>query len=95
MTTELPVEHDPHDPYRLYTRAEAAEFLRITPQWLTTLTSSGQVYSIKSGRRRLYPRAALTAYVRGERFVDSLEGDDTTTWPPTPSVFGMLDGGDQ
>lgn len=80
-------EPDRLDPYALYTRDEAAEFLRITKAWLTELTKTGQLYSIKSGRRRLYPRAALTAYVRGERFVDSLEGDDTSTWPPTPSVF--------
>lgn len=85
-------EPDQLDPYRLYTRDEAAEFLRITPAWLTELTKSGQLHSIKSGRRRLYPRAALTAYIRGERFETGISGDDTSTWPATPSIFS---GGDQ
>lgn len=81
-------EHDPHDPYHLYTRDEAAEFLRITTTWLTELTKTEQVHSIKIGRRRLYPRAALTAYIRGETFDAGISGDDPATWPPTPSMFG-------
>lgn len=85
-------EPDQLDPYHLYTRDEAAEFLRITPQWLTELTKTGQIHSIKSGRRRLYPRAALTAYIRGEKFPEGIGGEDTSTWPPTPSMFA---GGDQ
>ena len=82
-------EPDLTDPYRLYTREEAATFLRITPAWLTELTNTGQLYSIKSGRRRFYPRAALTAYIRGERFdpTGGLDGDDTASWPATPSMF--------
>lgn len=80
-------EPDLTDPYRLYTREEAATFLRITPAWLTELTNTGQLHSIKSGRRRFYPRAALTAYIRGERFETGISGEDTTTWPPTPSIF--------
>lgn len=83
-------ELDRHDPYRLYTRDEAADFLRITTAWLTELTKSGQVYSIKSGRRRLFPRAALTAYIRGESFNTGVDADDTSTWPPTPSIFSGL-----
>lgn len=82
-------EPDVTDPYHLYTREEAAQFLRCSRAWLTELTSSGRVYSIKSGRRRLYPRAALTAYVRGEQFHGGgLPDDDGETWPPTPSLFG-------
>ena len=82
-------EPDRTDPYKLYTRAEAAEFLRITTAWLTELTNTEQIHSIKIGRRRLYPRAALTAYIRGERFdpTGGLHGDDTASWPATPSMF--------
>lgn len=77
------------DPYRLYTRSEAAHFLRVSEKWLDELVKRGQLYSITSGRRRLFPRIALTAFIRGEKFVPegSLDADDTTTWPPTPSIF--------
>lgn len=84
-------EPDRIDPYKLYTRVEAAEFLRITTAWLTELTNTEQIHSLKIGRRRLYPRAALTAYIRGERFDAGMSGEDTSTWPPTPSMFaGMI-----
>lgn len=84
-------EPDRVDPYKLYTRAEAAEFLRITTAWLTELTNTEQIHSLKIGRRRLYPRAALTAYIRGERFETGVAAEDTSTWPPTPSMFaGMV-----
>lgn len=83
-------EPDRVDPYKLYTRAEAAEFLRITTAWLTELTNTEQVHSIKIGRRRLYPRAALTAYIRGERFETGVHAEDTSTWPPTPSMFATV-----
>lgn len=85
-------EHDPHDPYKLYTRMEAAEFLRITPAWLTELSKTGAIYCVASGRRKLYPRAALTAYIRGEKLSSvDLDSDDLTTWPPTPSIFGVTE----
>lgn len=77
------------DPYRLYARNEAAAFLRVSEKWLDELVKAGKLYSITSGRRRLFPRAALTAYIRGEQFAPDggLSGDDTTTWPATPSMF--------
>lgn len=83
---------DQIDPYRLYTREEAAEFLRISEKWLDELVKRGELYSITSGKRRLFPRAALTAYVRGETFSShgGVDGDDTSTWPPTPSIFGGI-----
>lgn len=82
-------ELDRIDPYRLYTRGEAAHFLRVSEKWLDELVKRGDVYSITTGKRRLFPRVALTAYIRGERFnpSGSIEGDDVTTWPPTPSIF--------
>lgn len=77
------------DPYRLYTRMEAAQFLRVSEKWIDELVKAGKLYSITSGKRRLFPRAALTAYIRGEQFAPrgGLSGDDTTTWPATPSMF--------
>lgn len=82
-------EADKTDPYRLYTRSEAANFLRISDKWLDELVKRDEIYSITSGKRRLFPRVALTAYIRGERFsaTGSIDGDDTATWPPTPSMF--------
>ena len=85
-------EPDRVDPYKLYTREEAAEFLRITTAWLTELTNTEQIHSLKIGRRRLYPRAALTAYIRGEKFDTGVGGEDTSTWPPTPSMFATAAG---
>lgn len=82
-------ESDRIDPYRLYTRAEAAAFLRVSDKWLDELVKRGELYSITTGKRRLFPRVALTAFIRGERFAPDggIEGDDVTTWPPTPSIF--------
>lgn len=82
-------ELDRIDPYRLYTRSEAAHFLRVSEKWLDELVKRDDVYSITSGKRRLFPRAALTAYIRGETFSPDggIDGDDVTTWPPTPSMF--------
>lgn len=82
-------EADRTDPYRLYTRAEAASFLRVSEKWVDVLVKRGELYSITTGKRRLFPRVALTAFVRGEKFAPDgeLEGDDVTTWPPTPSIF--------
>lgn len=82
-------EPDPVDPYKVYTRADAAAFLRISMRWLDQLVARGDVYAVQSGKRRLFPRAALTAYLRGERFdpTGGLDGDDTAGWPATPSIF--------
>lgn len=82
-------EPDPVDPYRVYTRDEAAEFLRLSIRWLDQLVQRGDVYAVRSGKRLLFPRAALTAYLRGERFdpTGGLDGDDTASWPATPSMF--------
>ena len=39
-------------------------------------------------RTRLFPRAALTAYIRGEKFDPAaLAAHDLQTWPPTDSLF--------
>lgn len=77
------------DPYHLYTRREAAEFLRVSEKWLDALVKAGEIYSTTSGRRRFFPRVALTSYIKGQKFAPDggLEGDDVTSWPPTPSVF--------
>lgn len=86
------IDPDRIDPYRLYNRADAARFLQISEKWLDTLVKRGEVYNITTGKRRLFPRVALTAFIRGETFDPSgeLQGDDVTTWPPTPSMFNEL-----
>lgn len=84
---------DPVDPYRLYSRQEAAEFLRVSVKWLDEMVKRGELYNVRTGKRRLFPRAALVAFVRGETFSPqgSIDADDTTTWPPTPSIFNKGD----
>ena len=49
------LELDRTDPYALYTRQEAADFLRVSVGWLHELINSGQLHTIKVGRRRLVP----------------------------------------
>lgn len=81
-------EYDPIDPYRLYTRDEAADFLRVSVKWLDVIAVRGDLYSVRSGRRRLFPRYALTAYIKGEEpEVGGLTSDDDTEFPPTRSIF--------
>lgn len=70
------------DPYQLLTRAEAAEHLRCRPEYITELTQSGRLYSIRIGKRVLVPRAALEAYIRDDDF----DGGDGC-WPPTMAMF--------
>lgn len=81
------LELDRTDPYALYTRQEAADFLRVSVGWLHELINSGQLHTIKVGRRRLVPRASLTAYIRGDRLDGGLEADALDHWPPTVSMF--------
>lgn len=83
-------EIDHTDPYALYTREEAARFLRVSLGWLHEMINAGQLHTIKVGRRRLIPRASLTAYIRGEKMDQGLEGDALDHWPPTASIFSAL-----
>ena len=80
-------ELDHADPYALYTRDEAAQFLRVSVSWLHELIKSGQLHTIKVGRRRLIPRASLTAYIRGDKLEGGLDADALDHWPPTVSMF--------
>lgn len=61
---EAPVQTIPER--RLYPIAEAAEQLGgITERMLWTLVARGDIKSVKVGRRRLIPAAALDSYVAG------------------------------
>lgn len=82
-----PVELDHIDPYALYTRQEAADHLRVSLGWFNELIKSGQIHTIRVGRRRLVPRASLTAYIRGDRVANELDADAADHWPPTVSLF--------
>jgi excisionase family DNA binding protein len=44
-------------------RPEAAEYLRVGLSYLAELTASGEVPSLKLGRRRLYRRADLDRWL--------------------------------
>lgn len=52
-------------PAVLYDVDEAAEALRLSRSALYELIRSGRLRSVKSGRRRLVPVAALAEYVAG------------------------------
>lgn len=83
MTTE-------RDPYELLTRPEAAEALRINVSYLTHLTQTGQLHSVRIGRRVLIPRLSLEAFIRGEPS-PAQDGN----WPGTPSMFNRNDDEEQ
>lgn len=51
----------------LYTAEEAAKELRIGRTQMFALMGSGRIASVKIGRSRRVPRAALDAYVEGLR----------------------------
>lgn len=72
------------DPYQLLTRNEVAEHLRCTPEYVTELTRSRKLHSIRVGKRILVPRVALEAYIRGDKFTDT-DGQ----WPPTTALFDL------
>lgn len=50
------------DPYAV-TRAEAAEFLRVTTRQIDKLVAAGAVPSAKVAGRRLIPYAALVRFI--------------------------------
>lgn len=55
----------PAVPALLYGVDEAAEALRLSRSVLYELIRSGQLRTVKQGRRRLVPVAALEEYVNG------------------------------
>lgn len=73
------------DPYELFRRDEAAEYLRINMSHLSKLTREKRIYSVRIGRRVLYPRAALEAFIRGEHY----DGDGR--WPGTDAMIPATD----
>jgi len=70
------------DPYALLTRAEAAEHLRVTKNYVSELTRSGRLHSVRMGKRVLVPRCSLERFIRGEAATET-----DNQWPPTPSMF--------
>lgn len=81
----------------LYTVPETCDMLRVSRTTLYRLTKAGRLYSVAVGKRVLYPREAVTAYLAGERF-DPKAGApvthaDVSTWPPTPSLWATPDDG--
>ena len=69
------------DPYALLTRHEVAQHLRCTVAYITELTQTRQLYSLKVGKKVLIPRAALEAYIRGD------QQPDVDGWPGTAPLF--------
>lgn len=54
------------DPYALFTRDEAAAFLRVHRSTISRMTTAGKLQYVRVGRRVLYPRGGLEMYIRGE-----------------------------
>lgn len=48
----------------VYTTAEAAKLLKISPRNLFNLTANGTIRSVKLGARRLIPAAAIAELLR-------------------------------
>jgi excisionase family DNA binding protein len=48
---------------RLYSVKEAAELLSVRPAYVYSLAYSGQLATVKLGRRRLIPSEALDAFI--------------------------------
>lgn len=73
------------DPYQCFTRDDAAAFLTIHPVTLSKMVRQGRIPCARIGKRVVFTRGALEAFLRGETY-DPLGADDTAL-PPTPSMF--------
>lgn len=62
---------------RYLTRTEAAEYLRVSDRYLRLETSRGNIAAFKLGRRVLYSREDLDAYMQRNRVQpgDALDED--------------------
>lgn len=65
LTALSPTESDPHPIRRLYPIPEVAQALALTPKHVWRLVYSGQLKSVKLGRRRLVPAPALDDFIAG------------------------------
>lgn len=75
--------------HELLTRTEAADYLRVGLSTMGKLLRDRAIYSVRVGHQIRVPLPALEAYVEGRPYGprSDLDTPDTTTWPPTPSLF--------
>ena len=50
----------------LFTNQEAAELLSVSPRHLFDLVRRGEINSIKSGNRNLFPKESLTGWIESK-----------------------------
>lgn len=74
---------------KLYTRAEAAKYLRVSKSTVSTLYTSGQLGYIRVGKNVMIPETALVNYMAGRavNMPAPEHQEDRATWPPTPSLL--------
>lgn len=89
---------------QLFTRQEAADYLRIGVSTFSRLISAGALPYVRiNGRTLRIAKSSLDAYVRGE-YNNGVPGgttaapeqqDDLSTYPPTPSMLADEQQGEQ
>ena len=84
---------------QMFTRQEAADYLRIGVSTFSRLIKSGALPYVRiNGRTLRIAKSSLDAYVRGEyangvpggTTVPAEQQDDISTYPPTPSILSEL-----
>jgi excisionase family DNA binding protein len=55
---------------------EAAKRLSLSPRTVASLIKSGELHSLKVGRRRIVPIAAITEFLRGDHPTKPEAGDE-------------------
>lgn len=75
-----------------YTVNATADMLGISRSRMYKLMELGEIFYIQPGGHRMIPADAIHAFLRGEHYNPNADKQrehqaDTTTWPPTPSIF--------
>lgn len=77
----------------IYTRAEVADILKVSLTTIGRAIKEGELYAFKAGRQVRIPDYALQDYLDGVMPVKPMRAREhsTDTWPPTPSIFDVLE----
>lgn len=79
-----------------YSVDDTAEALGVSRAKVYLMIKAGELFSVKLGHRRVIPKVAIEAVLRGERYdptaAPTEQQPDYSTWPPTPSALGDDDG---
>lgn len=79
-----------------YSVDDTAAALNVSRAKVYLMIKAGELFSVKLGHRRVIPKVAIEAVLRGERYdptaAPTEQQPDYSTWPPTPSALGDDDG---